>query len=77
MKAHIDRAWRLFATALSFFLFGLGSVFISLILAPMLLVLPGTAVQKQRRGKACIHYVFRFYIGLMKLLGVLLSLIHI
>ena len=76
MKAHIDRAWRLFATALSFFLFGLGSVVISLILAPILLVLPGTAVQKQRRGKACIHHVFRFYIGLMKLLGVLSYEVH-
>lgn len=76
MKARIDRAWRLFATALSFFLFGLGSVFISLILAPILLVLPGTAVQKKRRGKACIHHVFRFYIGLMKLLGVLSYEVH-
>jgi len=71
MTAFFDRGWRLFVTALSFFLFGLGSVFISLILAPILMVLPGTSVQKQRRGKACIHHVFRFYIGLMKLLGVL------
>ncbi|MBN45768.1 MULTISPECIES: lysophospholipid acyltransferase family protein [unclassified Methylophaga] len=76
MTAFLDRSWRLFATALSFFLFGLGSVFISLLLAPILMVLPGTSVQKQRRGKACIHHVFRCYIGLMKLLGVLSYEVH-
>lgn len=76
MLSRLDRAWRFFATALSFFLFGLGCIFISLVVAPILLLLPGSTTQRQLRGKACIHYVLRWYIGMMKFLGVLSYEVH-
>lgn len=72
----LDRSWRLFATALSFVLFGLGAIVISLVVVPILLLLPGSSIQRQQRGKACIHHIFRCYIAVMEVLGVLSYEVH-
>lgn len=76
MMSRLDRGWRLFATALSFVLFGLGGIFISLVVAPILLLIPGSTDKRQQRGKACIHHVFRCYIAVMRILGVLSYEVH-
>jgi 1-acyl-sn-glycerol-3-phosphate acyltransferase len=70
-KQALGRFWRFFATAISFFLFGLGGIIIPLVVVPVLTLLPGNALQRQRRGRAFIHHTFRLYIRLMKTLGVL------
>ncbi len=65
------RIWRLLATAMSFALFGLGGIIIPLIVIPVIYLLPGDVQRRQRRGKAFIHHSFRFYIQLMKNMGIL------
>jgi len=67
----LDRAWRWFGTAFSFLLFGLGGVLLSLCVFPLLRLLPGSEARRQARAKRVIHRTFRFYIHLMRILGVL------
>jgi len=71
MWAHINHLWRWCGTAFSFFVFGLGGLLIPLVAVPILYCLPGSSERRQQRGQCLIHYVFRFYIGLMKCIGVL------
>ena len=67
----LNHLWRWCGTALSFFLFGLGGILLPLFAVPVLYCLPGSERQRQRRGQRLIHRAFRFYVGLMKFLGVL------
>lgn len=71
IQARINHAWRWFGTAFSFLVFGVGGILLPIIVMPVLYVLPGSAEQRERRGQQVIHQAFRFYIGLMKFLGVL------
>ncbi len=67
----INYLWRLIATGLSFVLFGVGGVFISIVLIPLFCLIP------LGRQKKCVIYqcllslLFRAYIGFMKLSGLL------
>lgn len=63
--------WRLFATALSFCLFGIGGLCLRLLVFPLLSCLPGDASQHQRRARHTISCLFWFFIRLMKGLGIL------
>ncbi|PHS69980.1 MAG: 1-acyl-sn-glycerol-3-phosphate acyltransferase [Methylophaga sp.] len=71
MWNRIDYGWRWFATAFSFFMFGLGGILVPIVVIPILYLLPGSTVQKQQRGQRFIHYAFRTFIGMMASLGVL------
>ena len=71
MQARINHAWRWCGTAFSFLVFGMGGILLPLIVMPVLYVLPGSAELREQRGQRVIHHAFRFYIGLMKFLGVL------
>jgi len=71
MIAKINYGWRWFATAFSFFMFGVGGALIPLIVVPLLYVLPGDHLVRERRGQKFIHASFRLFIGMMKVLGVL------
>ena len=53
--------WRLFATALSFCLFGIGGLCLRLLVFPLLSCLPGDASQHQRRARHTISCLFWFY----------------
>ncbi len=68
---HINHIWRWFGTAFSFFVFGLGGILLPLFAVPVLYLIPGSKRQRERRAQGIIHYSFRFYIGMMKCLGVL------
>lgn len=68
--------WRLFATGLSFFNFGLGGLFIRFFIVPFLFVLPINKQNKTRIGRYCIHNGFRLFIWQMKTLGVLSYEVH-
>ena len=63
--------WRLFATAIAFSLFGIGGVFIPLIALPVFYLLPGGLPERQVRTRKLVHWTFRIFIWMMRLLGIL------
>jgi len=67
----IKYGWRWFATAFSFFSFGVGGILIPIFVVPVLYLLPGDQLLRERRGQKFIHHSFRFFIGMMKFMGVL------
>ena len=71
MFERINHAWRLFATGLSFFSFGLGGVALWLFVFPVLTLLVRDPVRRSRHARAIIHHTFAGFIGLMHRLGVL------
>lgn len=71
MWGRINHAWRWCGTAFSFLVFGLGGLLLPLVAVPALHLLPGSLERRQQRGQRLVHYAFRFYIGLMRFLGVL------
>lgn len=60
--------WRLFATASSFFVFGLGGILIGLLAYPLLLLVKEN--KRSQYGQTVIHWSFGFFVWFMKLLGV-------
>lgn len=71
MLESIRYGWRWFATAFSFFLFGVGGMLIPVLVIPILNILPGGKIIREQRGQKFIHNLFRLYVGLMKYMGVL------
>ncbi len=63
--------WRLFATALSFAMFGLGGVLAPLLVVPTLYLLPGGKKARERRARLVVHGLFKCFIHFMRLLGLL------
>ena len=63
--------WRLLATAISFFLFGIGGLCLRLLVFPLLACLPGDKACHQRRGRRTISWLFWRFIRLMACMGVL------
>ncbi|MDO6695059.1 lysophospholipid acyltransferase family protein [Aliiglaciecola sp. 3_MG-2023] len=76
MQAKLNFAWRWFATAFSFFVFGVGGIIIPVIVVPVLFLLPGTRLKREARGQKFIHIAFSSFIKLMRFLGVLTYEIH-
>lgn len=66
-----DRAWRWIGTVFSFSLFGLVGILLPIFVVPLLRLLPGSQEQRNRRAQAVIHHLFRFFVGVMRHLGVL------
>lgn len=71
VMAKLRYAWRWFATAASFFVFGVGGILVPIMIVPVLYLLPGDVLVRERRGKKVIHHSFRFFIRMMKFLGLL------
>jgi len=67
----INHGWRWLGTAFSYLVFGVGGILLSLFIAPLLYLLPGGKVAREHRAHKTIHLAFKFYIGMMKALGVL------
>ncbi len=67
----LNKGWRIFATGLSFSVFGLGGIVLPWLIIPVLYFWPGTPMQKERRAKTVVHYAFRCFVELMRLLGIL------
>ena len=63
--------WRLFVTGFSYSVFGLGGVFLWLIVFPLLSFMPGSQQQKTQRAQKSVHYSFYFFIGLMHKTGIM------
>jgi 1-acyl-sn-glycerol-3-phosphate acyltransferase len=67
----LSDGWRLLATGLSFFTFGLAGLLLWILVFPILSLLSGTASQKISRGQKVVHFSFYVFIGLMHRLGVM------
>lgn len=61
--------WRFFGTALSFAVFGLGAVILSITILPLLRMLPADRCQRVSRG--LLQKGMRGFVGFMRTLGVL------
>ncbi len=64
-------AWRVFATGLSFSVFGLGGPIIALSISAFLFVVPASQQDKCQLSRKAIAGAFRLYIRFMKLCGLL------
>jgi len=67
----INHTWRWFGTAFSFFVFGVVGLILTIFMVPLLNNLPGSKLVRERRARKTIHHIFRIYIDMMKILGVL------
>ena len=68
--------WRCFATGFCFFIFGLTSLVLGLIVFPILSVLPGGRLTHGRRVRETLQRGMRIFVGLMRAVGVLTYEIH-
>jgi 1-acyl-sn-glycerol-3-phosphate acyltransferase len=68
--------WRGFATALCFFIFGLTSLVLGLIVFPILRLLPGVRADHSRRVRCTLQHGMRIFIAVMRGVGVLTYTIH-
>ena len=68
---HLNHAWRLFATGLSFLVFGLGGLILGLFLFPLMFVLIRDTSARQTAARSLIGRAFSAFIWMMKTMGVL------
>lgn len=70
-RSRINYLWRLLATGLAYIVFGIAGILIPLISAPVLYVLPGTPENRLQRARRLVHWLFKGFIHLMRMLGLL------
>ncbi len=71
MADRIERGWRVLATALCFAVFGIGGLFLRLVVFPVLSLMPWPQATYQRVCRDVIHRALRLFLGLMSGLGVI------
>ncbi|ESS73277.1 phospholipid/glycerol acyltransferase [Methyloglobulus morosus KoM1] len=71
MKKQLDYYWRLFATGLSFSVFGAGGFLLWVVVFPILNMIPDSPAKKRLRAQKCVHYSFYLFIGLMHRIGIM------
>lgn len=71
MTEWIDRRWRVIATAIAFTMFGLGGVALRVIAFPLLQIFVWDPSHRVKYARLTIHYAFRAFIELMRVLGIL------
>ncbi len=71
MYKSLNYCWRLFATGLSFSVFGLGAVFLRVLVFPLLRLTPSNRQQRIANVQRWVHYSFYIFIGLMHRLGIM------
>jgi 1-acyl-sn-glycerol-3-phosphate acyltransferase len=67
----ISHGWRMFATGLSFALFGLGGLVLRVLVFPLLSLCVRAPRARVRAARATIRLSFRAFVGIMRGLGVL------
>jgi len=72
----IDRAWRVFATGLCFATFGIGGVLLGVVLFPLMRLAVQGRERRVQFARAVIHRLFRFFVGMMRVTGVLSVEVH-
>ena len=76
MKRQLNHIWRLFGTALSFSLFGIGGLLLGLLFFPALFLVIRDPLARQVAARRWIGRAFCLFIAIMKNLGVLSYRIH-
>lgn len=71
MLQQLSCLWRIFGTGLSFVIFGLGGVMLSIIAMPLLFITTHDKVLRERRTQKIIHHSFRVFIEIMRMMGIL------
>lgn len=71
MFKRISHYWRLFATGLSFSVFGIGGFLLWVLVFPLLNIIPGSQAQKTQWAQKCVQCSFYFFIGLMHRIGIM------
>lgn len=71
MFAHLNRGWRLVSTAAAFVLFGLGGMLASILVVPLLYLLPGGTAARTRRARRLISRSFAMLIAALQAVGVM------
>lgn len=71
MGGRLNKAWRVVATGLAFSLFGVGGFLLPFLAIPLIFLLPGSKLDRERRAKAAIHYTMRAFVEIMRGLGIL------
>ena len=67
----VDRLWRLFATGLSFVLFGLGGLILALLVFPIINIVVADPDRREAIARGTVHRGWRLYIGTLRAMGVL------
>ena len=76
MRERADRAWRVFATGLSFAVFGAGSLLLGLLVFPLLRLLVRDRERRVAIARAVIRALFRCFVGMMRATRVLSVEVH-
>ncbi|MFZ6657741.1 lysophospholipid acyltransferase family protein [Undibacterium sp. TJN19] len=71
MLDRLGRYWRVLATGISFTAFGIGGLLLRVLVFPVLQLLVRQKNQRIAWSRSIIRWVFRGFVGLMRLLGVL------
>jgi len=65
------RLWRVLATAIAFACFGVGGLLLGVVFFPLLNLVVRSPAQRERRARAFIGQLFRWFMAWMRLLGLL------
>ncbi len=65
----LDQTWRLIVTAVCFALFGLGGLFLAIVVFPLINLLIRDRAKRAAFAQDTVHAVWRFYVGIMATLG--------
>ncbi|MDG1462056.1 MAG: lysophospholipid acyltransferase family protein [Gammaproteobacteria bacterium] len=71
VKNFYDQCWRTFATVLSFFFFGVGSLLLGLLMLPLFPITVFGGGAAKQRVRAVVGSAMGFFVWIMKTLGVL------
>lgn len=67
----LNHYWRLVATAISYATFGIGGILLPMLVIPLIQLVPGSKPAKLQRARGFLSGTFRFFIHLMRFMGVL------
>ncbi|MEG3807784.1 lysophospholipid acyltransferase family protein, partial [Aerococcus mictus] len=67
----LEYVWRLFGTGLSFVLFGLGGIFMSLTVFPLINIFIRDPARRSHIAQRLVHLAFQIYVRFMVLFGVI------
>ncbi len=70
MVPMIDRSWRLIGTGLSFAMFGVGGLILTVLVLPIISILSRDQETRVQRSRSAVSYSFRLFLWMMHRLGV-------
>ena len=73
----IGLVWRIIATGLCFSVFGLGGLFLALLLFPVQRLFQRCPVKQKENARTVVHYSFKFFVALMHYTGAIRFILKI